>query len=160
MSATTEKATVVGALLGGLVGLLFPLAGMAIGAAAGAAVGAATDTGVRRSFVDEVKTTLRPGRSALFLVVTRSEAALHAHTSPPPPAPPPALRPPHQRFPDLRHAFATLPIESGEDLAVVSRILGHADFSTTADVYAHLTPAMLDRTAARMDEALGVNASL
>ena len=37
---------------------------------------------------------------------------------------------------------------------IVSRILGHADLSTTADVYAHLTPAMLDRAAARMDAIL------
>jgi hypothetical protein len=28
--------------------------------------------------------------------------------------------------------------------------MGHADLSTTADLYAHLTPAMLDRSAARM----------
>lgn len=62
---------------------------------------------------------------------------------------------PHQRFHDLRHAFATLMVESGEDLGTVSRILGHADFATTADVYAHLTPAMLDRAAERMDAILG-----
>jgi integrase len=62
---------------------------------------------------------------------------------------------PHQRFHDLRHAFATLMIESGEDLGVVSRILGHADLATTADVYAHLTPAMLDRAADRMEAMLG-----
>jgi integrase len=61
---------------------------------------------------------------------------------------------PHQRFHDLRHAFATLMVESGEDLGTVSRILGHADFATTADVYAHLTPAMLDRAAERMDAIL------
>jgi integrase len=61
---------------------------------------------------------------------------------------------PRQRFHDLRHAFATLMIESGEDLGVVSRILGHADFATTADVYAHLTPAMLDHAAKRMDGIL------
>ena len=59
-----------------------------------------------------------------------------------------------QRFHDLRHAFATLMVESGEDLGVVSRILGHADFATTADVYAHLTPAMLDRAAERMEAIL------
>lgn len=69
VSGTTEKATVAGALLGGFVGFMFPLAGIAIGAAAGAAIGAAMDTGVSGSFVDEVKRTLRPGRSALFLVV-------------------------------------------------------------------------------------------
>lgn len=46
-------------------------------------------------------------------------------------------------------------IESGEDLGVVSRILGHADLATTADAYAHLTPAMLDRAADRMEAILG-----
>jgi site-specific recombinase XerD len=45
--------------------------------------------------------------------------------------------------------------ESGEDLGVVSRILGHADLVATADVYAHLTPAMLDRAAGRMEAILG-----
>jgi integrase len=62
---------------------------------------------------------------------------------------------PRQRFHDLRHAYATLMIEAGEELAVVSRTLGHADLSTTADVYAHLTSAMLERSAARMDAILG-----
>ena len=66
---------------------------------------------------------------------------------------------PHQRFHDLRHAFATLLIESGEELGVVSRILGHADYATTADVYAHLTPAMLERTADRMELILGRQAN-
>jgi hypothetical protein len=37
---------------------------------------------------------------------------------------------------------------------VVSGILGHADFATTAGVYAHLTPAMLDRAPERMDAIL------
>jgi hypothetical protein len=58
-------------------------------------------------------------------------------------------------FHDLRHAYATLMIEAGEDLAVVSRSLSHADLSTTADVYAHLTPAILERAAGRMDRILG-----
>ena len=62
---------------------------------------------------------------------------------------------PHQRFHDLRHAFATLALEAGEDLGVVSRILGHSTLSTTMDVYAHLTPTMLDRAAERMDAILG-----
>jgi integrase len=62
---------------------------------------------------------------------------------------------PRQRFHDLRHACATLHLEAGEELIVVSRILGHSTISTTADVYAHITPAMLDRTAERMDGILG-----
>jgi integrase len=61
---------------------------------------------------------------------------------------------PHQRFHDLRHAFATLMLESGESLDVVSRFLGHTTIATTADIYGHLTPAMLDRAAERMDAIL------
>ncbi|MFI5041366.1 MAG: tyrosine-type recombinase/integrase [Acidimicrobiales bacterium] len=61
---------------------------------------------------------------------------------------------PRQRFHDLRHAFATMQIEAGEDIAVVSRILGHSNLSTTADVYAHLTPVMQRRSADRMDRLL------
>jgi len=46
-------------------------------------------------------------------------------------------------------------LEDGEELAIISRTLGHADLSTTADIYAHLTPAMLARSASRMDGILG-----
>ena len=74
VSGTTETAAVIGAVIGGIVSFVFPLAGIAIGAALGAAVGAAMKTGVEGTFVDEVKTTLRPGRSALFLVVKEAQA--------------------------------------------------------------------------------------
>ena len=66
---------------------------------------------------------------------------------------------PRQRFHDLRHAYATLMLEDGEELAVISRSLGHSNLSTTADVYAHLTHAMLERSAARMDAILGKRAT-
>ena len=66
---------------------------------------------------------------------------------------------PRQRFHDLRHAYATLMLEDGAELAVISRSLGHADLSTTADVYAHLTPAMLEREAGRIDRILGKQAT-
>jgi len=59
-----------------------------------------------------------------------------------------------QRFHDLRHAYATLLLEDGVELAIISRSLGHADLSTTADVYSHLTPAMVARSASRMDVIL------
>jgi integrase len=62
---------------------------------------------------------------------------------------------PRQRFHDLRHACATLRLEQGEELAVVSRVLGHASLATTADTYGHLTSAMLDRAAERTDVILG-----
>jgi hypothetical protein len=62
---------------------------------------------------------------------------------------------PRQRFHDLRHACATPRLEQGEELAVVSRILGHASITTTANVYGHLTDAMLGRAADRTDVILG-----
>ncbi len=74
VSGTTEKSVVVGAVLGALLGFALPVVGIVLGAAAGALVSRALDTGVSPGFVDEVKTTLRPGRSALFLVVKQSDA--------------------------------------------------------------------------------------
>ncbi len=74
VSGTTETAAVIGAIIGGFVTFLFPPVGMAIGAALGAALGIGLDTGVSDKFIDEVKKTLRPGRSALFLVVKESDA--------------------------------------------------------------------------------------
>ena len=58
----------------------------------------------------------------------------------------------------MRHAYATLMIQDGEELAVISKTLGHSNISTTADVYAHLTPAMLERSANRMDGILRMKA--
>jgi uncharacterized membrane protein len=74
VSGTTETAAVVGAIVGGVLTFMFPLAGAAVGAALGAAVGAAMDRGVSADFIDDVKKTLRPGRSALFLVIKQSDA--------------------------------------------------------------------------------------
>jgi site-specific recombinase XerD len=54
----------------------------------------------------------------------------------------------------MRHTYATLLLDDGEELRVISRTLGHSQIATTADIYAHLTPAMLERTAARMDGVL------
>ena len=64
-----------------------------------------------------------------------------------------------QRFHDLRHAYATLLLEDGEELAVVSRSLGHSQLSTTADVYAHLTPSMQARSATRVDRIFAPRAA-
>jgi integrase len=65
-----------------------------------------------------------------------------------------AARLPHQPFHGLRHACATLLLEQGEELGVVSRILGHADIATTANIYAHFTRGLAERAAARMDLVL------
>ena len=74
VSGTTETAAAVGALLGSFLTFMFPPLGLVVGAAIGAAIGASLDTGVSGDFVNEVKQTLRPGRSALFLVVKEADA--------------------------------------------------------------------------------------
>ena len=59
------------------------------------------------------------------------------------------------RIHDLRHACATLLLTAGEELAVISKVLGHADYSTTLKVYAHLDPKRAKAAAGRIDAALG-----
>ena len=57
------------------------------------------------------------------------------------------------RFYDLRHSCATLLRAQGVDLLVISRILGHSQLSTTANVYTHVLPPAM-RDAADMMDAL------
>jgi integrase len=59
------------------------------------------------------------------------------------------------RFHALRHTAATLLLTDGAPLFDVSRILGHAEISTTADIYGHLVEEMAAGAAARMDTRLG-----
>ncbi len=67
-----------GALGGGfwglLIGLIFmaPLLGLAVGASSGAVAGALSDAGINDNFMKELTKTLKPGSSALFVLV-RSE---------------------------------------------------------------------------------------
>jgi integrase len=58
------------------------------------------------------------------------------------------------RFHDLRHACATLLLTAGEELGVISRILGHSDLGVTLRVYAHLDPKRAKAAAGRIDAAL------
>jgi site-specific recombinase XerD len=59
-----------------------------------------------------------------------------------------------QRFHDMRHAFATPLLDAGEEIAVISKMLGHADHSTTVDVYSHLSTERSRVAAARIDSLL------
>ena len=62
-----------GAFWGMLIGLLFwaPWLGLAIGAVAGAISGAMSDYGINDDFIKEVGATIKPGDSALFLLISK-----------------------------------------------------------------------------------------
>lgn len=46
---------------------------------------------------------------------------------------------PHIRFHDLRHSFASALLAEGVSMKAVQELLGHSDFSTTANIYSHVT---------------------
>ncbi len=52
-----------------------------------------------------------------------------------------ALGLPRIRLHDLRHTWATLALEAGLDVKVVSNRLGHSSVLVTADIYTHVAPA-------------------
>jgi integrase len=66
---------------------------------------------------------------------------------------------PKIRFHDLRHSAATLLLAQGVHMKAVQEILGHSNFSTTANVYAHVLPSMKREAADRMDEVFAPVAS-
>lgn len=58
------------------------------------------------------------------------------------------------RFYDLRHTFATLMLEQGENPKVVQEILGHSQITHTMDTYSHVTPNMQRAAFSRLGERL------
>ena len=58
---------------------------------------------------------------------------------------------PGMRFHDLRHTFAMLSLQSGDDIKTVSENLGHATVAFTLDVYGHVSETMKQASAARME---------
>src|SRR3954471_5215772 len=75
---TSHHAVSGGATWGMFWGLLFgmlffvPFFGMALGAGLGALMGKVTKTGIDKEFQDQVRDMLKPGMSALFLVVEKA----------------------------------------------------------------------------------------
>lgn len=55
------------------------------------------------------------------------------------------------RVHDLRHTFAVLSLQNGDDVKTVQSNLGHATAAFTLDVYGHVTDRMKDESAARME---------
>ena len=58
------------------------------------------------------------------------------------------------RFHDLRHSCASLLLANGIGLKEIQLWLGHSDFSTTANIYAHLDMSGKQATADKMAECL------
>ena len=58
------------------------------------------------------------------------------------------------RWHDFRHFYATLAIERGVRLETIQRIMGHASYTVTANIYGHLTVATADDVAAKIGDAL------
>lgn len=61
---------------------------------------------------------------------------------------------PKIRFHDLRHTAASLMLNYGIPILIVSRRLGHAKPSITLDVYGHLIPSKQEEAAALMDNLM------
>ena len=60
----------------------------------------------------------------------------------------------HIRFHDLRHSCASFLVANGIPIKQVQLYMGHSNYSTTADIYAHLSPEALDSSAATMQDLL------
>lgn len=58
---------------------------------------------------------------------------------------------PSCRVHDLRHTFAVLSLQNGDDIKTVQGNLGHATAAFTLDVYGHVSEKMKDDSAARME---------
>lgn len=58
---------------------------------------------------------------------------------------------PDARFHDLRHTYAVMSLQEGDDPKTVQENLGHATASFTLDVYGHVSAKMKQDSAARME---------
>jgi len=62
---------------------------------------------------------------------------------------------PRITFHDLRHQSASIMLNEGEDIRVVSKRLGHSTVTTTLDVYSHLLPTAQEDAALTLEKSIG-----
>jgi len=55
------------------------------------------------------------------------------------------------RFHDLRHTFALISLQNGDDIKTLQQNMGHTNISTTLDIYGHVSEKMKKDSADRMD---------
>lgn len=71
-----------------------------------------------------------------------------------------AIGAPDARVHDLRHTYAVISLENGDDVKTVQKNLGHASAAFTLDTYGHVSERMRKESAERMDsyisDVLGV----
>jgi len=58
------------------------------------------------------------------------------------------------RFHDLRHTYASLLIDQGENIKYIQNQLGHSSPTVTLDVYAHLMKETNQEAAIRLEKAI------
>ena len=61
---------------------------------------------------------------------------------------------PHMRYHDLRHSTASILVDKGWDINSIKEWLGHADISTTANIYAHISHRKKVSLAQDLDKTL------
>ena len=59
---------------------------------------------------------------------------------------------PNARVHDLRHTYAVLSLQNGDDVKTVQGNLGHATAAFTLDVYGHVSEAMKEASSSRMEQ--------
>ena len=58
------------------------------------------------------------------------------------------------RFHDLRHAHATLMLQQGVSVKIISERLGHSGVAITLDTYSHVLPGMQEAAVKKFDEVM------
>ena len=61
------------------------------------------------------------------------------------------------RFHDLRHTCASLLLKNGVPMKDIQEWLGHSDFNTTANIYAHLDTTSKSASATRMSSVVSID---